>query len=145
MIAEDHVIAAGRAIPMYEVPPFHESICAELHVRSLNVKMQQQRAEMSELENQLMEKLDDSTLVKDLVDGLGRSRLAMGDVPAALEFFERGKRRRSWMPNSYVFAASCYYAMRQHEEAASNVKKSFQTSIAETNNLLKVRKLILGG
>ena len=139
VIAEDHVVATARAIPMYEVPPFHESVCAELHVRSLNAKMQQQRAEMSELENQLMEKLNDSTLVKDLVDGLGRSRLTIGDVPAALEFFERGKRRRSFMPNSYVFAASCYYALRQHEEAASNVKKSFQTPITETDNLVKVR------
>ena len=68
VITEDHIVAILRAIPMYQMPPFHRSLGAEEHVESLYDIAERYQAELIELEFGLLTQLDDRAKGKDLID-----------------------------------------------------------------------------
>lgn len=138
---EDHLVAVGLAFMLLQQPPFDRSIDADF--RFLGESIENYLALLSEEEKNVFMSLDNNTKIFDLVNGLGRSRLSMGDINGALDLFERGKRRRPWEPDSYVLAAICHNLLGRKNETVSNIERSFRTPIVESASLVNERNELM--
>lgn len=143
VINEDHIVAGKLASFLLERPPFNGTLDVQRQLRSLTARVERYSESLSPQEMQVFSSLDPKTSIDDLVDGLGRVYLSNGDIDLALAYFERGMRRRPWMPNSFVFAGICHHLLGDDDEAMLNVDSSSHTPMSETEPLLIDREELL--
>ena len=139
LIPEDHLVALTLALFVGQRPPFNEAVDVDQHQRSLSERLQEVSRQIPPQDMKAFMSLDHQAKMDDLLDGLGRYHLSTGEVRAALDLFERSKRRRPWMPNPYVFAAACYHQLGRKEEALSNLFQSHRTAMNESRPLIRDR------
>lgn len=143
LIPQDRVVGNTLAYFICQTPPFDEALDAEVHVKLLAEKMTQLTNSMSEPDQQIYTSLSNGEKMNDLVDGIGRVWLSMGENEKALEQFQRSIRRRPWMPNGYVFSAICCHLLGRDSEALEYLKESQTTIMSETTPLLRDKNQLL--
>lgn len=137
VVPEDRLVGSYLALFLRESPPFDQAVDESEHVELLRHKIEESLNGLGDLEQQCFTSLPHQVQIDDLIDGLGRARLEIGDTEEALKLFQRSTRRRPWMPNGYVFSAVCYFQLGDEAEARRCLQQSRSTVIAETARLLQ--------
>jgi tetratricopeptide (TPR) repeat protein len=132
LMTEDRVVSYTLGWMLTTVSPLDQAVDVERHRESLQAKIDYYTQQLTSDDAACFASLDPNTRVDDLVDGLGRAYLDQGLTHHAVDLFERGKRRRPWMPNSFVFAAACYEKMGRRQAAMDNLEQSYHTTMPET-------------
>ena len=140
LLTEDRVVSSTLGLILTTVSPLDQAVDVERHRESLQTKVDYYAQQMSEENSACFASLDPNTRVDDLVDGLGRAYLDQGLTHHAVDLFERGKRRRPWMSNSFVFAAACYEKMGRRQAAVDNLEQSYHTTMPETQPIRALQR-----
>ncbi len=140
LLTEDRVVSYALGWILTTVSPLDQAVDVERHRETLQAKIEYYASQLSNEDSACFASLDPKTRVNDLIDGLGRANLDLGLTHHAVDLFERGKRRRPWMPNSFVFAAVCYEKMGRRQRAIENIEQSYHTTMPETVPLRAVQR-----
>jgi len=143
LIPEDHLVASILAFFASQTAPFDEAIDTKKHSALLAEKINQITESLPDQDARVFMSLDNNVKMKDLVDGLGRAWLTLGEHERALEMFKRSTRRRPWMPNGHVFSAICYHLLGKESEALKCLEESRTTVVNETDPLLRDKDKLL--
>lgn len=139
VIPEDLLVGDYLAMFVGESPPFDQAVDADGHTERLKRKIKELLNSLDDLDVQCFMSLPHEVQIDDLVDGLGRARLDIGDNDQALNLFKLSTRRRPWMPNGFVFSAVCDYLLGRQADARRCLAQSRSTVMAETARLLRDR------